>query len=75
VTGLFLAGYGIARIACEMMREDTDPQIGLGLLTSGQMYSLPMVALGLVLVYRAHASTPGTRALAPAIADPAHPPR
>jgi phosphatidylglycerol:prolipoprotein diacylglycerol transferase len=76
VTGLFLAGYGIARIACEMVREDTDPQIGLGLLTSGQMYSLPMVALGLVLVYRAHASAAlRAHALTPAVADPAHPPR
>jgi len=76
VTGLFLAGYGIARIACEMMREDTDPQIGLGLLTSGQMYSLPMVALGLALLYRAHASAaPPAHVLRPAVADPAHPPR
>lgn len=46
VTGLFLAGYGVARIFCEFFRADTDPHIGLGLITSGQMYSLPMVIAG-----------------------------
>ena len=50
VTGVFLTGYGVARIVCEMFREDTDPQIGLGLLTSGQMYSLPMVLFGIGLM-------------------------
>jgi phosphatidylglycerol:prolipoprotein diacylglycerol transferase len=50
VTGIFLAGYGIARIACEHFREDTDPQIGLGLFTSGQMYSIPMVLAGVALI-------------------------
>jgi len=47
VTGIFLVGYAIARIFCEFFREDTDPQIGLGILTSGQMYSLPMVLVGI----------------------------
>lgn len=46
VTGIFLIGYGLARIVCEMFREDTDPQIGLGLVTSGQMYSMPMILIG-----------------------------
>jgi phosphatidylglycerol:prolipoprotein diacylglycerol transferase len=50
VTGLFLLGYGIARIVCEHFREDTDPQIGLGLFTSGQIYSIPMVLAGIALV-------------------------
>ena len=50
VTGLFLVGYAIARMFCEFFRVDTDPQIGLGLLTSGQMYSLPMLALGVGLI-------------------------
>jgi phosphatidylglycerol---prolipoprotein diacylglyceryl transferase len=49
VTGLFLAGYGLARIVCEHFREDTDPQIGLGLVTSGQMYSIPMILAGIGL--------------------------
>jgi len=55
VTGLFLVGYAIARIFCEFFREDTDPQIGLGILTSGQMYSLPMVLVGIgILVWARH---------------------
>lgn len=53
VTGKFLAGYGLARFVCEVVREDTDPHIGLGVLTSGQMYSLPTVLLGIVFVVRA----------------------
>ena len=36
VTGLFLAGYAIAGMFCEHFRVDTDPQIGLGLLTSAR---------------------------------------
>lgn len=47
VTGVFLAGYGLARILCEAFREDSDPHIGLGLVTSGQMYSIPMVIAGI----------------------------
>ena len=55
VTGIFLVGYAIARIVCEFFREDTDPQIGLGILTSGQMYSLPMVLGGIgILVWARH---------------------
>jgi phosphatidylglycerol:prolipoprotein diacylglycerol transferase len=50
VTGLFLAGYAVARMFCESFRVDTDPQIGLGLMTSGQIYSLPMLALGIGIV-------------------------
>jgi phosphatidylglycerol---prolipoprotein diacylglyceryl transferase len=50
VTGIFLVGYGLARIVCEIFREDTDPHIGLGLATSGQMYSLPMVLLGIAFM-------------------------
>ena len=53
VTGVFLVGYGVARFACEFFREDTDAQIGLGLVTSGQMYSLPMVLLGIGLIVSA----------------------
>ena len=53
VTGLFLAGYAVARMFCEFFRVDSDPQIGLGLITSGQMYSLPMLALGIALILRA----------------------
>jgi phosphatidylglycerol---prolipoprotein diacylglyceryl transferase len=46
VSSLFLLGYGLARCFCEFFREDTDAKIGLGLMTSGQIYSLPMIILG-----------------------------
>ena len=54
VTGVFFVGYGIARSICEFFREDTDPQIGLGLVTSGQMYSLPMILGGIALSAWSH---------------------
>ncbi|MGL4239669.1 MAG: prolipoprotein diacylglyceryl transferase [Beijerinckiaceae bacterium] len=55
VTGLFGAGYALARIFCEFFREP-DPQLrdlfGGG-LTMGMVLSLPMLALGLWLILRA----------------------
>ena len=65
VTGLFLLGYGVARIVCEHFREDTDPQIGLGLVTSGQMYSLPMVLAGIGFMWWAYARRPSMKAAQP----------
>ena len=59
VTGLFLAGYAVPGMFCEFFRVDSDPQIGLGLITSGQMYSLPMLALSIIL--RAPGRRTGTR--------------
>ncbi|MEL6747373.1 MAG: prolipoprotein diacylglyceryl transferase [Pseudomonadota bacterium] len=52
VTGLFLAGYGIARIFCEFFRDfDPDRYFTLGpYLTTGMVYSLPMVLLGIYLL-------------------------
>jgi len=56
LTGAFFAGYGVARIAAEFFRQ---PDVHLGFLsfgtTMGQWLSLPMVAIGLFLIYR---STP-----------------
>ena len=46
VSSVFLLGYGLARCFCEFFREDTDPKIGLSLMTSGQIYSLPLIILG-----------------------------
>jgi phosphatidylglycerol:prolipoprotein diacylglycerol transferase len=57
VTGLFLAGYGLFRISLETVREPDAflPHFPLG-LTMGMMLSLPMLALGLWLIWRARFS-------------------
>ena len=51
LTGVFLAGYGIARIIVELFRE---PDAFLGFLfsgiTMGQILSLPMLLLGIALI-------------------------
>ena len=55
LSGIFLIGYGSARIIGEFFREP-DAQLGflIGGATMGQLLSLPMVALGLYLLHRAH---------------------
>jgi len=54
VSGLFLAGYGLARATIEFFREP-DEQIGYiaTYFTMGQMLCLPMIAGGLYLIIRA----------------------
>ena len=55
VTGVFIAGYGLARIFVEFFREP-DVQLGYlygGWLTMGMILSVPMVLLGVVLVLSA----------------------
>ncbi|SIS67138.1 Prolipoprotein diacylglyceryl transferase [Roseivivax lentus] len=64
-TGLFAAGYGLARFLVEFVRQpdaqfvSAENPLGLALhfggygLTMGQILSLPMIALGLWLVLRA----------------------
>lgn len=51
LSGMFLVGYGLARITCEFFRE---PDTFLGFLpfgtTMGQILSVPMVLAGLALV-------------------------
>ena len=54
LTGIFLIGYGLARITGEVFRE---PDSFLGFLafgaTMGQLLSLPMILAGALLVWRA----------------------
>jgi phosphatidylglycerol:prolipoprotein diacylglycerol transferase len=50
VTGVFLIGYACARSLAELYRE---PHFVAGPFTAGQLYSLPMVALGLYFLWRA----------------------
>ncbi len=53
VSGLFLAGYGTLRFLVEFVREP-DPQLGylaFGWLTMGQVLSLPMILIGVWLMW------------------------
>ena len=55
-SGLFLIGYGVARVLIEFVREP-DEKIGylaLGWVTMGQVLSAPMVIAGLILFVLAH---------------------
>ena len=56
LSGVFLAGYGIARMIGELFRQP-DAQLGFLLagVTMGQLLSVPMVAVGLWLILRARA--------------------
>lgn len=49
--GIFLSGYGLARIFIELFREP-DQQIGflLNSITMGQILSLPMVLIGVMII-------------------------
>ena len=53
LTGVFFAGYGLARFIVEFVREP-DPQLGfiLAFLTMGQVLSVPLVLFGGYLVLR-----------------------
>jgi len=73
VGGVFLAGYGLSRIAVEFARE---PDAHLGFLfagaTMGQLLSVPMVLLGLALILWAKPLPPEATA-APAAKGKAKP--
>lgn len=59
LTGLFLIGYGVSRIVVETVREP-DAHLGflLGGITMGQMLSVPFLAFGAYLLWRAYARPP-----------------
>jgi len=52
-TGLFLTGYGIARVICEFFREYDPSQFfsPAPYVTTGMIYSVPMVLLGLYFLF------------------------
>ena len=57
VTGVWLVWYAIARTVCEFFREPENMHaLNLGPFTAGQMYSIPMCLLGLVLIHRSRAA-------------------
>ncbi len=55
VSGVFAAGYGLARFFTEYFRTpDYEVDLGGWVLSAGQLLSLPMIALGIVLLTVAH---------------------
>lgn len=65
--GLFggmLLGYGLARFVLEFYR--ADPRGSLGALSTSQLISLPLIALGVALLWRARASRRAAAASPPA---------
>ena len=54
--GVFMAGYGISRFIVEFFREP-DEQLGLffGVFSMGQFLCVPMILVGLCLIWRARA--------------------
>ena len=61
MTGAFLLGYGLARGFCELFREGDDTWFfHSGWITSGMLYSVPMVAIGAWLMWRAGARGPAS---------------
>lgn len=59
IGGLFLIGYGLARSFVEFFREP-DEHLGFllgGSVTMGQILSVPMIVIGLVLVARSYAGS------------------
>ncbi len=72
MTPLFSLLYGCFRFLVEFVRVP-DPQLGylaFGWLTMGQLLSLPLVALGLFLLWRSH-SAPVLQPAVPAKGDQA----
>ena len=59
VTGLWLVGYGASRLALENVRNPDQgmPDFPLG-LTMGMILSIPMVLVGMVLLWRAFREPP-----------------
>jgi phosphatidylglycerol:prolipoprotein diacylglycerol transferase len=57
-TGVFLAGYGIARSFCELFREPHEGHLfNVGPLTAGIAYSIPMILLGVWFIRMARTRT------------------
>ena len=55
VTGLFLLLYGVFRVGIEFVRiPDDGLYLAWGWLTRGQLYSMPMIVAGIVLLALAY---------------------
>ena len=59
VSGVFSAGYGCARFLTEYFRvPDYEVALGNWVLSAGQMLSLPMIVLGIILLVVAYRGQP-----------------
>lgn len=55
VSGVFLLGYGVARFCTEFFRQpDVGYALFFGWMSKGQLYSLPMVIFGVLLLWQAY---------------------
>ena len=53
-SGIFFAGYALARITAENFRMyDPEHAFSTGILTPGIVYSIPMIAIGAYVIWRA----------------------
>jgi phosphatidylglycerol:prolipoprotein diacylglycerol transferase len=63
VSGVFAAGYGAARFFTEYFRTpDYEVHFGPIVISAGQMLSLPMIVLGIVLLFLAYQRKPAASA-------------
>ncbi len=61
VSGVFAAGYGLARFFTEYFRvPDYEVTLGPVVISAGQMLSIPMIALGIVLLLLAYKRNPAS---------------
>jgi phosphatidylglycerol---prolipoprotein diacylglyceryl transferase len=58
VGGAFVGGYGAFRMFCELFKHDEYQVFGALPITTGMIYSIPMVLAGLLLVLNGHRSRP-----------------
>lgn len=59
VTGIWLTWYAIARSICEFFREpEPDHILNIGPFTAGQVYCLPMLLLGVAMIWYAREAEP-----------------
>jgi phosphatidylglycerol:prolipoprotein diacylglycerol transferase len=66
IGGAFLTGYGLARSFCELFREpDPGHWLTFGSLTAGIFYSLPMIAVGIYMMWTAGQRGPATSNVSP----------
>jgi phosphatidylglycerol:prolipoprotein diacylglycerol transferase len=66
--GWMLVSYGILRAVLEIYR--ADPRGGLGPLSTSQIISIPLIAIGAVVIVRARRRREGARAAAPPASEP-----